>query len=406
MIKTHSRGLEQPGGAIATRRGRLGDRGFCALIGLACVAIALLWQFLTVEANYQGNWTAFFYTGARLQPPPQLAKEKIYLFANTEGYDGQMYHYIAHDPLFRRGFSLYLDASRMRYRRILVPLSSYLLALGRDQWIDKTFVFVILFSIFLGAYWLSSFCYQRGYHAAFGSAFLLIPATLISIDRFTVDVALAALCIAFALYAARGSLSALYAVLVAAPLVRETGLLLIFACAAWLVWNRKFSRSIIFLTSAFPALVWYLFVELHTEPESFSIASRVPLLGLTVRIASPYHYLFPAWISAVSTLLDYVALAGIAAAVGLALWMIWRRESSPIAIGIYAFAFLATFLNSPGAWTEIYAFARTLSPLLILLALFALTKRNWICLAPLALVLPRTAIQLVPQAAGVLRHFF
>jgi len=383
---------------------RNNSRGRCALVGLACAVLAFLWQFLTVDANYRGNWTAFFYTGAKLQQPPQLASENIYRFDGSRGYDGQMYHYIAHDPFFRRGLTAYIDAPRMRYRRILVPVSAYLLALGRNNWIDKAYAAVILLSIFLGGLWLSAFFAQLGYRAEYGLAFLLIPATLVSIDRFTVDAALAALCIAFAIFATRESLAALYLTLIAAALVRETGLLLIAAYVVWLLWNRNFSRAVIFATAAFPALVWYLIVELYTEPEAFSFASPVPFHGLAERIVNPYQYQFPGWISAASTLLDYVALAGIAAAVALASWMLWRREFSPVAAAIYTFAFLAMFLDSPGAWTEIYAFARTLSPLLILLALFGLSRQSWISAAPLALVVPRTAIQLAPQAAGVLRH--
>jgi hypothetical protein len=375
------------------------------LVGLACAAIAFLWQFLTVQSNYRGNWTALFSTGARLQQPPQLAKENIYPFDGSNGYDGEMYHYIAHDPFFRRGFSSYIDAPRMRYRRILVPLAAHALALGRDEWVDRAYSAMILLSIFLGAYWLSVFATGLDYHAAWGTAFLLIPATLISIDRFTVDVALAALCVAFALFTTRGSLGAVYTVLVAAALVRETGLLLIAGFAAWLLWNRKFSRAIIFLTAAFPAWAWYLIVEANTEPEPFPIVSRIPFEGIAERIANPYHYQFPGWITAISTLLDYAALAGILAAVALAVWTAWRRDFSPVAWSIYAFAFLAIFLNSPGAWTEIYAFARTLSPLVLLLGMLELSKNNWVYAAPLALVIPRTAIQLAPQAAGVLRHF-
>ena len=91
-------------------------------------------------------------------------------------------------------------------------------------------------------------------------------------------------------------------------------------------------------------------------------------------------------------------------AVLLAAWMAWRREFGPIEIGRLAlFSLLAIFLNSPGAWTEVYAFGRTLSPLLLLLGMVGLSKRNWIYALPLALTVPRTAIQLAPQAEGVLR---
>jgi hypothetical protein len=117
-------------------------------------------------------------------------------------------------------------------------------------------------------------------------------------------------------------------------------------------------------------------VEIHTEPETFSFASRIPFQGLAERIAHPYDYEFADWIAVISTVFDYAALAGIVIAVALAAWMLWRREFGPIEAGVGAFSLLAFFLNSPGAWTEVYAFGRTLSPLLLLLGMLALSKRH------------------------------
>ncbi len=380
------------------------NRGRCALAGLGCAALVLCWQWLTVHSNYVSRWTALFCTGGELQQPPDLAAEHIYLFSGSKGYDGQMYHYIAHDPFFRRGFETYLDAPRMRYRRILVPLAAHLLAFGRDDRVDAAFFGIVLLAIFLGGYWLSRYCSLLGLGAAGGLAFALIPASLISMDRMTVDVALAALCVAFALFNACDAPWALYAVLTATPLIRETGFLLTAAYVTWLITQRKFSRAVLFSTTTIPALIWYGFVLLNTEPEGFQGLSRIPFQGIAERIATPYHYQFSALINAASTVLDYVALAGIMLGVGLALRMIWRREWGPVQAAACLFALLAAFLYSPGAWTEVYAFGRTLSPLLVLLALAGLSHRDWLRLLPLAFVIPRTAIQMAPQLSGVVRH--
>ena len=107
--------------------------------------------------------------------------------------------------------------------------------------------------------------------------------------------------------------------------------------------------------------------------------------------------------SGVSTLFDYAALVGIILAVALAIRMAWRREFGPVECSIYVFTLFAAFIDSPGAWTEVYAFGRTLSPLLILLALYGLPKREWINVLPMLLAIPRTAIQFAPQLGGVLR---
>ncbi len=198
---------------------------------IACGALAAVlvlgWQFLTVRSNYGGHWTALFCTGARLPQPPGLACGAIYTFANSHGYDGQFYHYIAHDPFFQQGFSEYIDAPALRCRRLLVPCLAWLLAAGRPRRIDAAYVAVVAGFVFLGSWWLARYALLGSAHAAWGLAFLLVPATLVSMDRLTVDVALAALTVAFVFYSRPGPSWKLYPVLALAPLARETGLLLI-----------------------------------------------------------------------------------------------------------------------------------------------------------------------------------
>ena len=89
---------------------------------MLCAAIVLSWQALTVRSNYVGNWSALFCTGTTFRVPPALAREKIYRFNQSNGWDGQFYHYIAHDPFLHSDLKNYIDAPRLRYRRILIPL--------------------------------------------------------------------------------------------------------------------------------------------------------------------------------------------------------------------------------------------------------------------------------------------
>src|SRR5437016_405076 len=121
----------------------------CLVVALVCTLGLGVWQALTVHFSYGGNWTALYCTGALFKPAPAaLQSENIYLFPNSSGYDGQMYHYIAHDPFLSRGFSANIDAPRIRYRRILVPALAFLLALGRDGAIDIAYLLVVAGSIF------------------------------------------------------------------------------------------------------------------------------------------------------------------------------------------------------------------------------------------------------------------
>jgi hypothetical protein len=335
--------------------------------------------------------------------PPQLESEHVYRFKDSLGYDGQVYHYIAHDPFFWRGFDKYIDAPRYRYRRILIPLAASLLSLGHQEFVHGAYIAVILLCVFLGAYWLSAYCSLLGIGLACGAAFVLVPATLISIDRMTIDVGLAALCVGFVYFLRRNSRWGIYVVLVAAPLVRETGLIFVAAYAIHLLWNRKVRLALLFSTAAVPAIAWYLFVQAHTGPYLYDCCSLMPLKGVVERVLHPPPYPFSKLVSWIATMLDYGALAGVFLAIGLALTMAFERRTGPIEISVYLFALMAVFLSFPDSWRDVYGFARPITPLLILLAVSGLERRSLIWIVPIGLVVPRIVLQFGPQVIGVVR---
>jgi hypothetical protein len=99
----------------------------CALL---CGGAAAGWQEMVAHFDYGGNWTAFFRTGSRVPLPGAAAQEHLYRFPGS-GYDGQYYRLIAQDPLLLHGTERYIDAPRLRYRRILLPALAWLTAFGR-----------------------------------------------------------------------------------------------------------------------------------------------------------------------------------------------------------------------------------------------------------------------------------
>ncbi len=193
-----------------------------ATIGLA---LAAAWLTLTVHCNDGGNWTALYYTGGQSTVPPQLVDEDVFQFRGMSGYDGMFYHYVAHDPLMHRGFARYVDNVRLRWRRILVPGLASILAFGSDDYVDSLYFAVVLGFLWLGCFWLGRYCERNGLPAALGIAFAVLPPAMVSLDRMTVDISLAALCIGAAVVEGPW----LYVLLAAAPLARETGLILIAA---------------------------------------------------------------------------------------------------------------------------------------------------------------------------------
>ena len=376
-------------------------------VALLVSSLAFAWQWVIVRYHYGGNWTALFCTGERMTLPPSLAFENIYRFPNSLGYDGQSYHYVAHDPLLQQGLSGYIDNPRLRYRRILLPGLAHLLALGRPGYIDEAYFGVTLLFVFLGAYWLSRYALLFGRHPAWGFGFLMVPATMVSIDRLTVDIALSALCAGFVLHTMTAAPWKLYLVLQAVCLSRETGLLLAAACCLSAASRRQWIRAALFSSTALPSLGWYVYVHLTTQPSAVNWFTGYPLGGFVIRLfelirdrsrAEP-PLLLTSWDYLA---LDYLGLLGMLLAFILASRLDFRKSPGPTAFAALVFTLLGIF-SSAAVWGEAYAFGRILSPLLLLLAMGALRQNPRWAFLPLCLVSLGTAAPILRQFRDVLR---
>lgn len=375
--------------------------------GLACAALVLFWLALTVHFNYHGNWTGPFVTGDRFAVPPALASEHVWQFRDSSGWDGQFYHFIAHDPLPDGGTARYVEAPRLRYRRILIPGAAFLLAAGRPVAIDWSYRLVILFFVGLGTYWTARLVQESGRNPAWGLLFFFLPAVIASVDRMAVDVGLCALVAGFALYSRRDEDRVkLYAVLVFAGLARDTGIVLTVAYCIWLVAGSeplpaRIRRAALFATAAVPTLGWYLYVNLHTEPYPGGPALSIPLSGLVDRIIHPIPSPLAPTVVAFLHVCDLIALAGVLLAFLLAFRHLAARLRHPSGYAVILFVALGVFLWRPGDWMEALDYGRILSPMMFLLALEVLEGASWIWLAPVCMELPRFGAQVGAQLLGI-----
>jgi len=358
-----------------------------------------LWQLATVHFNYGGNWTALFNTAPGWPRPAFLASEDVYTFPpGSLGYDGQMYHFIAHDPWITRGAFTAMDDPALRYRRILVPALAWIVALGRDSAIHAAYVAVILGFVFLGVYWLARAVVIQCRHPAWGLMFVLMPATLVSMDRMTVDVALAALAAGFVLYS--DSRWKVLPILACAALARETGLLLTAGYGLFLLSRRRFADLVWTAAATLPAIFWYVYVSGHTPPEPLGgIASLIPLAGWIERVAHPELYALPRWQALAAVELDYVALAGVALMLGHAAWLAWSRRWNARAAAIYVFAAAVIFIGSRSVWQDAFSYGRVVTPLMILLA-----GEEPLAFVPVVLVDARIGLNFLKQIIGVASH--
>ena len=368
-------------------------------MALSGTLVVCLWQFATVHANYNGDWTALFSIGALQRHPPQNATGRVYLFAKSHGYDGQFYRYIAHDPFLRTDLKNYVDDARLRYRRILVPLLAYLLAGGRQALIDPAYELVFLLSIGLGIYWSCRIAQRAGLAAAWGLIFLALPAVLITADRLVVDATLAALTAAFVYYSSAPSWK-LFVVLAGAILTRETGFLLLLAYCCYLAWQKQIRWAGVFLLSSAPALAWYGYLQWTiTVPSAHP--PWLPFVTIVHALGHPARYAPTVPFVAAIHVADYVALGGALLGFVFAIASFARRPGDPWRIAAVLFTILGLSIVIPDQWIDVYSFGRYYTPIWVCLGGVAAQERNPWLLLPIAMLLPRIVIQLAPQAIGI-----
>lgn len=215
-----------------------------------------------VHTTFQGNWTGLFCAGDRFNRPPEI-QQREYVFHASSGYDGQFYQLIAHDPLLQRRYDTFIDAPRLRYRRILMPGLANILAVGQPERVDPAYIVVCWLFVALGTFCLAQLAVDAARSAWWGLLFFITPATLLGIDRMTVDISLAALAAAALLAARRQRWLLLWCTLAGAVLSKETGVLMTAAVVIWLAKQGRYRLAASLSSSLLPAIAWYVFIQSH-----------------------------------------------------------------------------------------------------------------------------------------------
>lgn len=332
--------------------------------------LAFSWQLIVVHTAYHGNWTALFCAGDRFNRPPEIQADE-YVFRSSSGYDGQFYQLIAHDPLLQHHFDNYIDAPRLRYRRILMPALAGLLVGEQPRGIDAAYILVCWLFIGLGTFCLAELAVDAGRSAWWGLLFLVTPATLLGIERMTVDISLTALTVAALLAARRQAWVLLWVTLAADMLSKETGAIAIAGIVFWLARENRWRLAALMSLSPLPALAWYVFVQSRTHGDYATDGFRL-ISPFFASLTVPLDPGAPALMFRIATVASAMAL----------LWVAIRS----VAIGVrnhfhqleplFAFLFGALLLlfQHQAIWGEPNGFTRIYSPLLV--CLIAATWRN------------------------------
>ena len=376
----------------------------CLWLAGISLAFMLGWQEFIIHFRYGGVQNALFYTGALRPIPPQL-RAGTYTFPSSSGYDGQFYRYVAHDPFFRRGFNRYVDDPRNRYGRILVPILAWAVSAGQDRLIDRAYQLVAVAFCALGVYWTCGWLALRGWRPVWGvPAFLLLPATLASLDRLLVDGPLCAMFAGQIYYARLGRWRGTYVIAAAAPLLRETGVLILAGVLTAAAIEKQWRRFAVFATAAIPVSLWTLWVAAHTPPTGATHNFEKPVVGLILRlftVTRDYPGLDKSLYPVMQTI-DFLAIVGYLGSLAIAATWLWtRREKweAQIIVTVAVFLLMALLLGHAGYLLTPYAYGRPLSPLFLWVALEALSSRNWAAIVPPGLV--SLGVAIYPAYAAV-----
>jgi len=365
---------------------------------------AILAQTAVVRYDYQGNATALFRHGLEFPPPPAVLAQhpQLVVFPPGYGYDGQFYHSMAHDPFARGDAWRHMDDARLRYRRILVPMAAWILAAGQGRFIDAAYDVVLAAAVLLGAWAFGALARNRERTAAWGAAFALVPGTVISLDRMTPDVALISLTAALALAVEHQRRGLAFVVVALAPLVRETGWLLWLGYGLSLALRRDWRGAALVGLVACPALAWYAYVHQSLPAQPYPLLA-VPFSGIWSAAVHPQDAASQAALAPLMRVAGLLALAGILLAFGWAIVLYRRDPRGALPIAALLFALMGALVQRPDHWLAAHDYGRVYSPLLVVLAVAALTRGTPWPLVPAALVWPRLALEMRGEVLGVLR---
>lgn len=93
---------------------------------------------------------------------------------------------------------------------------------------------------------------------------LTIPAVLVSLDRMTIDLPLAVLTLGLLRFPESRYV---FAILCAAPLIRETGILLVAGWVLWRLLARRWNDAMAGAACGLPGLAWWLWVSVQTPAD-------------------------------------------------------------------------------------------------------------------------------------------
>jgi hypothetical protein len=359
--------------------------GLCASVAivLAFYALALV-RFS--HAQFGGNITGFSYISKNWSAQP-LWKEKTFL-RDDDGYDGQFYYYVAHDPFIRtRIYTYFLDNwTSYRYKRVGYPLLVWLFALGQAGFLSFMMIAVNFLAVGIGCWFVGLIAQHYGRSTLWCVLYGLIPGLFLAVTRnLTEPLQMACLVAGLYFYVCKKKPAAASFFWAYAALCKDTALLVPLTFFLKEIIQRNYKRSAYCLIPFALYAVWTAYV---------SSVIRSPMIPTTNFVNfNGYNSLYPApFLPLIQSVMfkwkdsggfqttghyavEFFLTLSCASAIFLS-WIGVRNKTDAISLPLLSFGLFSMFIANP--WIEYFGYTRTIAPLfLFLLAHFFATKDKW-----------------------------
>lgn len=364
--------------------------GWAVCLALAAGALAFNLGFMrSVLETHGGNYSGFLHIYpetlekfSRLYFPGRANPLSASLTATIQEYDGQYFYFMAFDPLlsrFRRDpekYRWFIDEPAYRYHRVGFPLLVRLFSFGRPGSFPAAAVWLIVAAVAAGTFLLGRILLLLGQSPFWAALYPLIPGFHLSLYFGLPEPVAAAFLLAGAYFYLRRKAALAAMFLAGSLLIRETGILLVAALAAFELFRKKdVRRSLVLGCALLPLALWRGFVTLRLFPVYgwktlwFGPGDiTLPFLGIgrLIREVLKGTYLYA---DLGGSTVAYASLLVVlfAAAVWLA------RQRTAWGLGLLLFSLLSVSLNLEKIWLHVDNAARgTYEPfVLVLLAALA-----------------------------------
>ncbi|MGK7941473.1 MAG: AZOBR_p60025 family cell surface glycopolymer formation protein [Crocosphaera sp.] len=255
------------------------------IASLVVITVTLYFYFVKFDSNITG----FFRIGSILPLSPFLNAENTLIYQGEIGYDGQQFLSLALDPFLQNPETINsLDHPIYRYRRILYPLISYILALGNKTLIPYIMVAINAVSI-IALVAITNLYFKLDNLGKYQGLFALsIPGIWMVLSLGTADL-LSSVFLLASFYCYRYHKYEATAIFISLGcLTRETLLIVWFSLFLTSVIERKFKQIQCLLWGLIPPILWTVYISFLDLPGKVRVKDNFgfPLMGIINKLIS------------------------------------------------------------------------------------------------------------------------